>query len=597
MRKIIYSLFIIGVAAAIVVGVTVAFFSDTEMSRGNTFSLGTVEISINGALHWAESFTWDNIEPGDSAEFTMIIKNEGDDPVKLWQLLKCLITNENGVIEPEGDWYATYNSGNAKNDIDTAIIYEMYIDGKLAIAKEAGISLDKIKDYYLGLKKLDPGAIPAESNILLPGASITVVHRYFLPTATENWAQSDKLTFALELEARQTDAPEPLQQMNIIDNKYPGGVALADETMGILKYDYLAPTFNYNFFGVGLNQSSEYCLIYYADGWPGNHPGYFFQSGYPDGTGKLVLTGQAALGMNLPALTDANYLYGAKIWLVNCANYDKNNRAITGWSPNNWLFDNWPGFINYRQGERPNEVITCEDVEDNSNNNNGGDSNGAPVSQTITFADLGADPQYGYPYNYASSSVTFTYNTPSTDKISGALTATGLKPYATYQLKFEAVPTCRDAVNGDNALNEIIGYKGRWWNYTDEQNNSDTDYESNMSDCIAGYLVWDYVTADGSGNVTKTVSADNSYHVLRCGGGVCNTVSDSFLVYPDIAHPSVAFCPADKVNGEIERVGCAGLTLAAGNYNLRFILNEESFHMGPGTWTAVMDAPIEFELN
>jgi len=38
---------------------------------------------------------------------------------------------------------------------------------------------------YLGLKKLDPGAIPPESNILVPGASLTVVLRYFLPAATE----------------------------------------------------------------------------------------------------------------------------------------------------------------------------------------------------------------------------------------------------------------------------------------------------------------------------------------------------------------------------------------------------------------------------
>jgi hypothetical protein len=182
--------------------------------------------------------------------------------------------------------------------------------------------------------------------------------------------------------------------------------------------------------------------------------------------------------------------------------------------------------------------------------------------------------------------------------LSGQISATGLKPYATYQLKFEGTPTCANA-SGDDALNEIIGYKGRWWDII-EGNKDDSFYEANSEyqggdHCIVGYLVWDYITADSSGNASKSVSTSSSYHVLRCGGGVCGTVDDSFLDTLDVAHNSILFCPADKVNGELERFSCGGLVLDPGTYHLKIILNEESFH--EGNWTAVMDSPIDFTIN
>lgn len=824
MRKILFSLLAIGAVGAIVTGGTIAYLSDSESSHGNTYSLGTVEISVNQELHWSHSLVWENFEPGDSTELTLLIKNEGVNPVKIWQILKCFTADENGVAEPESEWYATYNNGQPKNDLDTAVVFGLTVNGKTAVAKEAGVTLAEIKNYYLNLKKNDPESDPSDNGILSPGETLSVVHQYHLPLDTPNWAQSDKLIFTIELDARQAEAGEteiiePVSQMSFIDNKVTSGSwpVIVDQRMGILKYDYLAQTFNYNFLGLGLEPTTEYCLIYYAAGWPGNHPGYYFASGYPDDSGRLNLTGSPDVGMDLPAPTDTNIAYsGAKIWLVPCVQYDRTARSVIGWSPNSqWLFENWPGLISYKQGDRPDEVITCDyapitggtdascvdadadgygsnddrsscvypelDCDDGNaainpgaaeicfggldedcngeidgddvacsartplpgelvideimadpaavsddkgewlelynsgntpldlfscsisdsvntdnhdivshlivaahdyvvlgvNNNpalNGGltvdyqysgfelynaedqviltcagqeidrveydssfplavgqsmvlsdehDNNslgsnwclsgssygagdkGTPGTANdvcsravvLNLSDLGADPQYGYVHDYSTAAVSFSYTTPVDGNLTGQITATGLKPYATYQLKFEAIPTCRDAVNGDDELNETLGYLGRWWNYTDEQNNSDADYESNVSDCIAGYLVWDHVTADASGAVTKSVSADNSYHVLWCAGGVCDTANNSYLGFLDPAYPSVNFCPADKVNGELEHFSCGGLSLPAGDYNLQLILNEESFHQGPGTWTAVMSGDITFEIE
>ena len=641
MRKIIFSLLVIGVVATLAVGGTIAFFSDHEASRGNTYTMGTVEISVNDELHWTKNFTWINFEPGDQAEFTMIIKNEGENPIKIWQLLKCLTTDENGVIEPEQSWYDTENSGQPKNDIDTVLVYEMFIDGQMVIAKEAGITMDKVKDHYLGLIKLDPDAGTTNNGILAVGDSITVVQKYYFPFDTTNWAQSDKLNFTLELEARQIDAPEPLPQMSFMENKLVNTdwSVIVDERMGILKYDYLAPTFNYDFWGVGLVAVKSYCLLYVEDPWAGQK--ILIDLGSSDNTGNIFLSGSKDTG-DLPQPNDTNYPFGAKIWLVPCADYNFSNQSLN-WPPHtDWLFDNWPGLINYRQGDRPNETIACEPIDNDNATDNAvctdadGDGYGVgedrsacahleldcddtnpninpgngTCSKTITFASLDATSQYGTYHDYDTANVSFNYTATTTGPLTGQISATGLKPYATYQLKFEATPVCQE-ISGDNALNETIGYLGRWWNLTDNTNINSTPaandayYLANSiyhggSKCIQGYLVWDYITADASGNVTKNVTLNNSYHVLWCDGGTCGSSDNSQLqnLSGSINPPGFPYCDATDVNGQIERATCNTLTLPARDYHLKFILNEESFHENSfGDWTAVMATDIDFTIE
>src|SRR4030042_1466539 len=46
-KKLIISLSIIGVVAAIAVGSTIAYFSDTETSTGNTFTAGTLDLKVS----------------------------------------------------------------------------------------------------------------------------------------------------------------------------------------------------------------------------------------------------------------------------------------------------------------------------------------------------------------------------------------------------------------------------------------------------------------------------------------------------------------------------------------------------------------------
>ena len=592
MKKIIISLAVIGVVSAVVIGGTIAYFSDTETNNNNIIQTGTVDIEIDGQNPWTGTFNWENVKPGEDKEITFVIENVGTYPIKLWKIIKNITTEENGIIEPEQDWYDANNGGQSKNDIDTAMVYEMYVDNNLVVEKEAGITLDEIKDYYINLVSTDQPFEPNNGDgILYPGETVTVKQTYSLKEDTNNWAQSDKITFDIEILAQQVDVPEPIKQLSFMNNKYDTDFK-TDGTIGVLKYDSIAQTFNYNFLGVGLDSNTKYDLIYYADDWAGNNPGYAIDYGLSDDDGTLVFSGSKDLGINLPESPDKNYPDGAKIWLVKSSFYNRANKTVKGWVPNGWLFDSWPGLIRYTKGD-----VT-------------GGSTPATQEKSINLSDLGSNPQYGYTHDYSNATVGFTYDTPQSGKLNGIISGSGLKPYATYQIKIIGKPTCEYGLSGDDGINENIGYMGRWTVLNPSCtgagcNRDDAQYEANKSsgaECIAGYLVFDYFTADSNGDIYASdvnITSDTSCHVLRCGGGVCGSTGDTNLGYLDSSHSDVLFCPYDKVNGEPEpgRGGCGGLTLSPGSYDTEMVITEESFHQVTGTWTTVMSGDISFEVQ
>jgi predicted ribosomally synthesized peptide with SipW-like signal peptide len=78
MRRILFSL----IALAVVIGIagagTFAYFSDTEQSTANTFTAGTLQISL-GETSWQGTF--DNLKPGDVVAFVIPIESKGTLPL------------------------------------------------------------------------------------------------------------------------------------------------------------------------------------------------------------------------------------------------------------------------------------------------------------------------------------------------------------------------------------------------------------------------------------------------------------------------------------------------------------------------------------
>lgn len=116
-KKILISLSVIGAVAAIAIGGTIAFFSDTETSTGNTFTAGSLDLTIDSKCTYngvvLEDCTWqnfrnlsgelffnfDDIKPGDSGEDTISLHVTNDS----WACMNFNVTEnkDNGCNDPE----------------------------------------------------------------------------------------------------------------------------------------------------------------------------------------------------------------------------------------------------------------------------------------------------------------------------------------------------------------------------------------------------------------------------------------------------------------------------------------------------------------
>ena len=129
-------------------------------------------------------------------------------------------------------------------------------------------------------------------------------------------------------------------QMNNKDTSWTE--VYGDGIEGTLTFDPDSPTFDYTFNATGLALNTDYCLIYYADPWGGNHPGAWIATIQTDASGTIVpTTGSKNIGMNIPTSPDENYVAktGGKIWLVLAADYDIINHVMIDWNPTAYLME------------------------------------------------------------------------------------------------------------------------------------------------------------------------------------------------------------------------------------------------------------------
>jgi len=120
MKKTIISLAIIGVVATIAIGGTIAYFSDTETSTGNTFTAGAIDLKVDNESYYNgernEDLTWEpkdlgegdlffyyqDLKPGDWGEDTISLRVDNNDA---WACMDFNLYNadDNGLVEPEED--------------------------------------------------------------------------------------------------------------------------------------------------------------------------------------------------------------------------------------------------------------------------------------------------------------------------------------------------------------------------------------------------------------------------------------------------------------------------------------------------------------
>lgn len=323
MKKILLSLFTVGLVSAAAIFVTSAYFSDTEISTGNSIQAGTIDISIDGENPWSSTETFDIpfMLPGEDNSMEQQIANVGNRELVLWK--KVTITGRNDGLESEpecvaegGTWTSSTGpcSGETEiNDIDSFMAYGMEVDlgsGYVYNIDPAwDVKMSDVDTLWVPLGRLDPGE------------SIMVRQTYALDEDAGNKYQGDELVFDVTYYAEQLDAPGPAHTTGgvIMDNKTTAtewAPIVGDGTFAILQWDGSGI---YHLRAWGLS-AANYRLRAW-DAATDSDLGFFSTPQSPS-AGELDFTGTNA---------SLNTHVGAKLWLQDSATWDN---SLSLWESN-----------------------------------------------------------------------------------------------------------------------------------------------------------------------------------------------------------------------------------------------------------------------
>ncbi len=339
-KKIILSLSVIGIVAAIAVGGTVAYFSDTETNTGNLFKAGTIDIWVEGDnFIWEEGAIMEDMKPCYTDYINLVIHNDGSDPnpVNVWKKLYNIVETTGVVSEPEcteqgGIWTegqpGSCNFGTEidNDNISSIINYDLSVevyneeeqkiwwqtiyvdDDKVTVADIVAMS----DGVYLGM-------IPVDGYM-----KVTQSYHMQDPDESTNWAQGDEMAFDIEIKGIQLRGTAWLENKEGAD---PWKLILTDDINGILTYEVKSPTFDFEFTGRAPLANHDYVLAAGYDA--GSNVDTYLGEGMTDGDGDITITGDIELGKSMKDV---------KVWLVPGENWN-NGMVWSPYVPTNFLWE------------------------------------------------------------------------------------------------------------------------------------------------------------------------------------------------------------------------------------------------------------------
>jgi len=123
-RKILVGILAIGLIALAVGWGTYSQFSDTETSI-TTFSAGSLDLTINDQNGVPVTFSWSNLKPKDQPKYKLTLKNIGTIDGYLDISSIVVVSEENGLTEPEIE--AGDNSAD-EGELDDVLNLRLFFD-------------------------------------------------------------------------------------------------------------------------------------------------------------------------------------------------------------------------------------------------------------------------------------------------------------------------------------------------------------------------------------------------------------------------------------------------------------------------------------
>ena len=146
-KRLLISLIVIALSVAVIGAGTFAYYSDTETSKGNSFTAGSLDLQVESQGVWyngdivpsinaAFDAIVNNLKPGDAGVLTIPIKNSGSlagtPSLKVFNLLETAGLN----VEPEGDTTADLGG-----KIDIVVKFDGVAVGSGTLRSLAGTTL------------------------------------------------------------------------------------------------------------------------------------------------------------------------------------------------------------------------------------------------------------------------------------------------------------------------------------------------------------------------------------------------------------------------------------------------------------------------
>lgn len=102
MKQVLLSMMTLTLVGLIIVGGAFANFSDSETSRANSITAGTLDLVVDAENPLQSTLIdLDNICPGEYEEVEVQLTNEGSQPGNSWLMFTDLISTTGAYVEPE----------------------------------------------------------------------------------------------------------------------------------------------------------------------------------------------------------------------------------------------------------------------------------------------------------------------------------------------------------------------------------------------------------------------------------------------------------------------------------------------------------------
>lgn len=214
MKKILLSLGVIAIVAAVSISATGAFFSDTETSTANVFTAGAIDLKIDSTATYngqpVESSTWqekdliptsdkffnfDDIKPGDSGENNVSIHVINND-AWVCAAVTNLQSDDNGLTGPEAKVDSTGGAG--EGELHEEMVWKIWRDDGAGDGI-AGDNIQNGSEVILASGNPSAGVLPLYDSTTATGPLTGVTTSYIgitweLPAVSGNITQTDSLS-------------------------------------------------------------------------------------------------------------------------------------------------------------------------------------------------------------------------------------------------------------------------------------------------------------------------------------------------------------------------------------------------------------------